>query len=447
MSENAVTRMLDRLYEQWDHFCGDPAHKVFRWIFEPNELPIFRTFLDMEQGDDAVTEDIFLEVTTAFEGYDFYGQSIIDELVKAFAATSGESENTEESEQGENTDEGDSLPLWVAPLRQNKEEDIPYFVRCCAHLCEHYAGLYDHIVFIIAPSRCASQKHYTRWLQQMLMQALPTGFKVLLFDGGNDVDNGDICYKHLQVALQAQDFWYEQAAQLNMHSALQQLAEQNAQDKEGEYRKYFVNATIAAEQQDLAGAQSNGNKAIALAQQEGWVQLQGMMHLTMGAVYLGFKEYTGALEQYIQAQQCVKGSEEAQHKKLHINGLMGEAGVHLAQKKYEPAAAAYEASAQAAQALQEAILQTENWYMASYCWNKAKAYDEAYECGQNSLQSAQQISVEDRPQTSVHFAAEIMQKISSKWNWHKVSAEQTEVAIQQVLGVNWKQDLEAKKSL
>lgn len=424
--ENAITLRLEKLANQWDDFCAQPA-PLLRWLFLPDEQSLFQTFVEIESGEGAQAEDAWVALHTRFENEYTHGYTLARELARFM--------DTAELEEGEKR--------WVCPEAQREENDCTYLVRCCRSFYEFHQDGFDHFGVILSPSGCANVKNYQRWMLRLVQEPVIAEVRFIAPDNARQPSYDALA---LQATPQKVVSIY---AHLDIPGALAELSAPPDNPEPGDlFRQHFVATQSAVGKSDMVAAEQSADQGFAIAKEQNWPQLEAPLYMLLAAGFIGLKQSDAALEKYKLAQTSADKATEQNDPagpKLKMHALLGECSVHVQERDYETAAPLYAQAALIASEQKDEPMALECHRMAAFCFSKESQWENAWMHGHKSLEIAEALGPEKVVNTAFPYAAKDLLRASKK-NGPDDERETLPPRIEALLGPDWEEKMKESQA-
>ncbi len=424
---NAITQRIDKMTSQWKEFSAVKEARIARWLAEDGEVQMVETFYNLQTTEAGKTPDFFLKLESAFIDKESYTKKLLNELVQQYETSQKDFE--------------EAGILW-RPSYKKMPGTFPFF-----HNLENFAksikALQNHLVIYLSPQENDNFKEWTNWLNEALHWGIPEQVRLMIMDTEKFplfktlAENNPVELITLK-------------PQLNMDAALRQLAAKgNPKDPGVQFRKAYVALTQAATKGNLKELNQLSKQALTIAKANKWVQMQVVVHLTVGGTLLGKKEFKRALQTYKQAKTVaekayLKG--ETAGGKMMLNAMFGQGSTHIAAKEYREAALVYEQSVPVTEKIKDPFFTLESWRMAGYCYEASKQYEKAWECNQKALDVGLKLDKELRPNSTLPFVGQALLRLT-----RPLKLENAQLVIWQrmieLVGPEWDQQLPKKEPI
>jgi hypothetical protein len=422
--QNAIVRRLDKLENLWHEFTEIPDARLCRWLANDAERRVIDVFVEVQNHESGTMPHLFIRFEEPFVDPARYGFVLLESLRKQY-------EEIREGIREEGIDAN-----WRCPDASANEPDAAAFGRALGSLQAHYQSTVEKVVAVLAPDRVKSWKDFQGWLQRLVRSNLAAGLRVMVVD-----DLTGPAFEELQ---KAEDKLVKSIqADLDMPAAYLELARGTGPAGPGvAFRLGFLELTQAAGTGDVALIKAKAASALAIAQQQGWPQMQAVVQMTLGAALLGAKKGQEAVAAYRAAGSLMAAQpNDPAAPKLLLQGKLGEGATLFSDGKNLEAAKVYEEAAALADQQKDYLMCMESWRMASHCHEAAKQIEPSWRCGNRALDAAAKMEPELRGNSTLPFVGQALLRIASRGN--KEHTDQVRSRMNQLAGPDWEKKLEA----
>jgi len=422
--KNAVEKRLDQLSDRWISFTDDSEARLLRWTVDPDNRQIIEAFLTYQQEEVGDLPDLFVRFEAAFEEPSTYGNELVDLLREGY----------EESQ--EELSEADIDTAWSCPKPKSDESDCAAFVRACSSLYEHYSDLMDYLAIVLTPSQVDDGEAWQAWLLRLLRQPIPERVRFLVFDTAqaptldplSEVEPALITTGH---------------PDLDMAGTMEEIA-QSASDgsSEGQFRELLTSINKAAQKGNTDRVEKLAGRAIGLAREEEWWDMEGTVRMIVGGVQLSDDNPQQALENYRKGGDVAKKLDEDHPSRtmLRLQSCLAEGSVLFQMEEYVEAAEVYEGAAPLADEADNDYLKIEAWRMAGTCHEKSGRVADAWRCQEKALDAGEALDEDERLNSTLPYAGGSLLDLTS----HRMYRDQrpmVEQRLETVLGKDWRDHL------
>lgn len=427
---NPITVRIESLQSYYAGFCEKEKARLCRWLVEPDEVDMVRAFVQVENAEEAQTDDLFVEFRASFGTTESFSKALAAEL-----------DETWKFYQQALFPEQKSIPL--ASANGAADPSNPrFFLSQLEAFSRQFPDFEGLVVAFISPDNISSPKKLEQWLIKALEPGIPENLRLMIVDLANSPD-------FEQLAATFPEAVHTIRPNLDMPEAMRQIAASGDPNNPGvQYRKFFVELTQYAAKGNLEEMNRVGESAISLALREGWPQLEVAAYIAMANGYLGKKRTEQALAAYDKAKQTAQNVWNAGDPlgaNLLIQVLIGKGTVLFGKKEYAAAATLYEEAAAPASATKDALSLLECWRMAGACHEMNKSWKEAWACNQNALEAGGELDENLRPNTTLPYVGQALLRISPQLGYHEED-EKVRRRMTALCGEKWDQTLSTKNA-
>lgn len=424
--KNAIERRLDDLGGRWNEFAMDPKARLLRWLADAEASRMLDVFLEMQAEEAGDSPDLFVRFEIPFEDPRRHGFALLEAMRAKYEET-----RSGLAEEGIASD-------WTCPAPRSNEPDVAAFARACLSFREHYATIVEHFVAVMEPGSISNASAWEAWLRALVRSGLPEHVRIMVVDeaGAPALD---------ALAEDEPDRVVTVAPDLDMPGAMEELVHEAGGAGPGvAFRRHFVALTSAATAGDLARVTRSGEAALRIARAEGWSQLQVVIHMALGGVFLGAGKMADALASYragtrVSADASAAGDPAGP--KLLVQSRFAEGAVLVADNRHAEAATVYEAAAPQAAAQQDTFMAMEGWRMAAYCHEVAREAEPAWRCGHLALGEAERLDEPTRKASTVPYIGHTLLRLTRERAYTR-EADAVRSRMVKLLGPGWEQPVE-----
>lgn len=422
---NPITVRIEQLRSCYDEFLVREDVRLFRWLVEPDEVDMIQAFVQVENAEEAQTDDLFLEFRTPFTRADSFGEGLAAELEEAWAYYREALFPKQQHMMLASVNGADDAahPRYLLSRLETFSRKFP-----------HFEGL---VVAFLAPDDIASPKKLEQWLVQALESGIPANLRLMIVDLVNSPDFEQLAAAFPQTV-------HTIRPNLDMPEAMRQMAGSGDPKNPGvQYRKLFMELSQHAAKGNLEEMNRVGESAVSIALREGWPQMEVLAYFAMASGYLRKKRTEQALGVFDKAKQTAQNAWNAGDPlgaNLLIQALIGKGTVLFEKKEYETAAVLYREAVVPAAAANDALSLVEAWRMAGASHEMNKAWREAWDCNQNALEAGEQLDENLRPHTTLPYVGQALLRISPQLGYHE-KEEAVRHKMTALCGEKWEQTL------
>lgn len=397
---NPIERRRLRLRDQWLAFERDHEARLLHWVFEPGDERMFEAFLEVEAHEDSDNDDLFIQLDAPFLG-DGHGHALATKLGAFYDLL-----------RDDLIEDGLVDASWKPP---KPADDDPHgcqtLAATIASFRAHHQPLFRHVVLVLSPTRVASAAGWAAWITEMLAHVDAPQTRLIAVD--------DAQHPLLAGVAEESARWVRTVrAELDMPGAVEEISEQAGRldQPDGAYRHAFVELGHAVGRSDMAAAQAHGDRALAIALEQGWTHLVVAVHFALGAGWLSQRDPTRAIETYEAAERaCIEGDKTDPHgvlPGLRIKVRMAKGAALVTAGSYEAAATVYEDTAVLAHDAGDVLMTLESHRMAGYAHERAGAFEASWNANTRALAVSEQVNEEDRQRSTLPFIGEAMLRLA-----------------------------------
>ncbi|MDR5781887.1 hypothetical protein QCE63_21025, partial [Caballeronia sp. LZ065] len=367
---NPVERRLMAAHDDWLRFAQNPGARLLYWHASPADVELLKTFF---QGQRELSNAV-LELSAPFEDADQYVTALTEEVMRFY------------DERREGSATSGIVADWQPPVR-NREPAAAYFLAMLGSLMRHHPDVFPGVVLVLVPERVNKPKAFEACLEKL----------VLLLEGSYAELS-----RRLRLALYGSEptlldgFAQRQAhavhvihGRYQMDALPRELAAQSGErGASGQFRRLFVELSESLSHEDPARLERLRAAALAVSNGRQWFDQSATVHLLAGSAYLKWDDAERALHAYREAAasgQQARAVAAPAGNTLVLNGLFGEASVHVMGERYLDAARCYAGAAPYAQAENDAIMLVEAYRMQAWCLDRKRERAAALEASFNAL--------------------------------------------------------------
>jgi hypothetical protein len=386
--KNPIEQRLDILTGLWNEFAENPEARVLRWLVDADEARIVEAFLAVQEEGGGEVPDLFVRIDAPFERAEQHGFSLIEALRAWYE---GERPGLEAA---------GIDARWAPPAVRPGTMDARAFKQCCDDFQGYYKHLAQNLVIALFPEQVRSLDQWVAWLRKLAALDVSPTVRFMVVDS--------VAAPVLDALQDAEPTRVVSVApELDMPGAMMEIARNVPGNHPGNtFRRYFVALTTAAERGDVAAAAEAADRALAIATEQRWPQMQVVVHMAMGGVHLGQSAVDDALGRYRTAAGLADAAAEGGDPagpKLLLNARLAEGSALIAGGRLDEASQVYEQAAQLAGQQQDHLMTMESWRMAAYCHEAVKRPEPSLRCGLRGLDAAEQLEPEMRKSSTLPF--------------------------------------------
>jgi hypothetical protein len=421
-TSNPIAERVDRLHDEWTLFAKNPDARILRWVLEADEVAVLDGWLAKEADPDAAeTPDVFLVLDTAFALPAQHGLALREAMRTSYDADKAALE------------QAGIKPEWQCPPYRQGMNDVAAFLEALESLRAAHGEGVEILAVSLRPLQISDPHAYLLWLQR-LSQAAPAHFRFIVAEM-----RGTNAFAPLAQAEPKRVV--TETADLDMPAALEQVSAEagNLETPGGQFRHIYVQMGSAAKKGDLATADALGSAALAIAEQQGWTLLAGVIHFFMGSLLLQLGRNVDAYHRFVATDAAGQKTEavgEASGKRMRLQGRLAAGTALFQEKAYPQAARVYQETAPIANAAEDKRAELDCWRLASYCYELAGDTRQAWAAGAQGLQLAATADEETRRTSTLPYLGEGMLRLAQDAQFG--DAASIDQRMQSLLGPNWR---------
>lgn len=432
--QNAIQAEIAKLEQQWEDFL-DTELPILHWCFSPEDIQLALTFVKVKQQLDEKNPELFIHLHSEFHSTDNFGTDLAREMNKAIE------EGIADAILLEAEDNSIAEPdfQWQTPDLTQCHTGFHRFFRSCKNAVDTFDDYIHNITLVITPTAIENSDEYLDWWAQCCdintRFKWPTNLRLLVLDTD---PNSQLA----QLARDNPQHIHTAAAPVDLPEAMQAILK-NADDGSSgaQFRQCSVDLQRAVGKQDRTAMEKISYVAITIAKQENWLDLWIVILLTRAAGYLTMQLFELALTDYREARTVAQRGEQAQIPgcdKLLVQAQICEGTCLFSANRFKEAAAAYDQAAQVAKQQKDFFMGLEGWRMASFCMEREKDNQQAWEFGKKSLSIGRKMEAEQRNQSTLPFLGQALLRLSP----NSQVRDQVKMTFRNLLGENWLENVE-----
>lgn len=420
--KNAIERRIETLADIWSAFAEDREPRMLRWRVDDGNARMVELFIDLQNEEVGTTPDLFVRFELPFESPETYGPQLRSHLIEQY-----------EGVRAALAEEG--LPAdWSCPEPDAGMSGVQAFAAACASFRQHHEGGMMILALVLMPSRIADAGAWRDWLRSFLDCEIAATVRVVTIDRAEQPVLDELCGAEPErIRTQSPD--------VDMAGAVEELAKSAEASGPGhDFRKHLVTMTHAGDKGNLRMARRAGRSALKIARQENWLDMQVVVNVTMGALYLAKGVADKALEAYREAGRVALRAEKEGHPagpKLVLQTHFAGASALLSEGRYDEAAPIYEHAGPIAAKQGDAMMEMEAWRMAAYCHESEDRPKEAWRLGKKALDAGARLDAEQRRASTLPYAAQGLLRVLEKHKSDQGYDEPVRTRMAGLLGADW----------
>ncbi|CAD6514286.1 tol-pal system YbgF family protein [Paraburkholderia sabiae] len=417
---NPVERRLMTAHEDWLRFAKNPRARLLYWRTDEADIELVRAyFQSQEELSSAV-----LRLTSPFESAEQYSRALAKELIDFYDARREGS-----AARGVTAD-------W-APAWRGAETSTQYLLKLTDSLMTHHPDVFPGMVLILAPGTVSKDQDFERWLDRLLAEVNQGAWRS---DRLRFVQYGTAADPLAWLRTQWPDRVRVVHGRYQMRAVPRELVAQSGErGPSGQFRRLFAELSETLAHDDPKRLEILRRAALEVTTKQQWFDQGAIVHLLAGAAYLKWQSHNLALDAYQQATHSGQQALEIDHvagSKLVVNGLFGQASVHLMRGDYAEAARCYGEASFYTEAERDGILTVEARRMQGWCLDKAGRYEQALDAGFKALDGGEWIEPALRANSNLQLVTKWMLDQTGFLGAHGRRPELIQ-RLKQLYGDNW----------
>jgi tetratricopeptide (TPR) repeat protein len=429
-SQNPIEQRIEYLASLWNEFAKDSEPRLLRWLVDNDGAQMVDLLIEIQSRGGGEIPDLFLRFSCPFGDANSYALELLNSLRTQYQ------ESQEELISGE-------LPAdWQCPEPLVGESGLEAFVRACISFKEYYRGKMLTLALALTPSQIANPQQWQQFLHSFLIHGLPQTIRTTVIDHLDNSLLSTLCQTEPQLTRTV-------TPQLDMHNAVEEIAASAEGVGPGnDFRLLYVKLGNAISKKDTKSALAIATDAMRIAKRQKWYDLQVAVQMMLGGMYLGEKNSAQALTVYGEAEKLATEADQASHpagKKLLVQTKFAQGGALVSNGKYAQAAPIYQSAAPIAHEQSDAFLELEAWRMASYCYESAQQFPEAWQCGNSALAAGELLDKDMRQNSTLPYVGKGLLNILQKYHHFSNKREQEQIIrnrLVSLVGEDWEGRIE-----
>jgi tetratricopeptide (TPR) repeat protein len=421
-SKDPIQERFDQLFNQWNAFAQDKSARLLRWVAQEDEERMLDVFFDMQCEEASDTPDLFLIFHSPFDD----ALSFAARLTAELAAQVGESRD-------QLTEDGINL-TWAAPQLDGQHSEPREFCDACLSLRAQLGEIMEHMAIVFRPDQVADTTHWHAWFNRLLGTTDAKSLRYVVVEREDAPLLSTLSEKFPGKVTTI-------IADLDMPHAAEQLARTgNPKDPGVQFRQRFIELSNLLASENQTEAEKKARQALAIADRQGWLDQQCVIHSMLAAAHLQNSRVDKAIDCYGKARAAAKEAREAKHPagaKLVMQTYLGEAGALVTDGRFNEAAQAYRSSATAAAEADNGIILVECWRMASFCHEQTMQLDDAWQCAIDGVKESEKLPVDQREMTTLPFLGQGLLRLTSQDQFQRFRPA-VERKLAELLGKDWR---------
>ena len=418
--KNAIENRIDRLAELWNEFAQDKEALLLRWLVDNDERQMIDAFLEVENESSGTVPDLFLVFENSFDSYQQYSARLIESLQEQYQACKDELVKDGDEE-------------WISPIIESGISKDKHFIDQCLSIKKHVGSVMEHLVVVLLPESISDPQMFQQWLNMILQYQPASELRFLILDSVSNPIFEEFAQSQPKKIKTIKP-------ELDMPAAFAEIVQSvPGQDPDKKFRCHLVALMNAADKGDLESAKKSQMHALTIAKQHNWFQMQVVVHMTLGAVFLGAHKFEQALSCYrkagIASDQAIEQGDPV-GKKLLMQSRLAGGSTFIIDGQFENAAKVYEYTVPLTQELEDQLMTLECWRMSAYCYEQTKQYEQAWECGLKALTTAEEMNEDDRMASTLPYVSQGLLRVADSRK-DNTGAKQVNEKTAVLLGSNW----------
>ncbi len=390
---NAIQVRLGALETQWNEFALRPGARLLRWLVQADETKMVDAFLQVQASEHGSTPDLFLVLEEPFRDPASYAAALIAALRERY-------DTTRPALQAAGVE-----PAWRCP--DPAPGATPALMLCAAacSLIECHGRLFDRVVLALTPP--APPPSWSGFLSELVRSPAAERLRFVVTDRADAESLDALAAAQPEVVVTLRP-------DLDMPGAVEELlAAIPGGGPSHAFRRFFMGLLAAAGKGDLTGAGTAAATALAIATEQGWAQMQVVVHMALGSARLGAGLTDQAIESYRAAGAVSAGQpSDPVAPKLSLQARLAEGSALVSAGRFARAAPVYESAADLAGAAGEPLFVMEAWRLAAYCHEQAGDHARAWSGGLRALDAAALLPPDLRASSTLSFVEEGLLRVA-----------------------------------
>jgi tetratricopeptide (TPR) repeat protein len=396
-TKNPVEKRIALMRDLWWQATEVEQVRIVVWRVPDNAERMLLAFYEAQRLDgDWQTGDLFIKFDAPFETGFSYSRMLCDTLIESYVAS-----DDSFKQQG--------IAMNWPFARVPRPDSAAGLLGLLDHFAQHHHARFRHAVAALMPatvtSAAALQAWVQAWVDAALQAGLPAGVRLALQDTTSQPQ-----WDWLLKAHPAQVRLIEPPVDM-FDIARETAAQSPSAGPAVAYRQLLTDVLALVEKGTPAQASARGDKALKIAEREGWHDQQVVVHMAVAGAHLKAQDCPAAIKRYRQARVC---AEEAKRQgsptALAVGGNLvmqtwfGEAGAWFVAKQLRQAAQAYRSGAEEAQRLPNQMFALEGFRMAAYCYARHGDTEDARAHGALAVREGQAMQPAERAPSTLGVA-------------------------------------------
>lgn len=346
VATNPLSQRLAILERLWQEFRRMPSARLCRWLFSTEEEWLLPVFLQDQAGPDAISNDIFVIISTPVHHWQTYFEQALDECTERI-----------------NHDlallaERDLIIRWPPEPKKSAVDPLARFVSYVNRFARALRTQTDGVlVLCLLPQAYTNPTVLDQMLTALLLGGLSADIRILIAD---TIEEERLAT--LPGRFQADV--YSTQVDLQLQKVVRQLAALGSPiAPDVKFRQWHAELSTAITQRNLKDVLYFANNCLLICQQEKWSSLAGSVHLSVAYAYTDHHRYEEALARYnqvIDQMEPLFGNGDKAAGQLSIVAWLGAGGVYWELRQRQRAIDFYGLASERAEALEEWLLALES---------------------------------------------------------------------------------------
>jgi len=419
--QNVITQRLDILNARYEEFRDNPDAKICLWLIQRDEMPMLEAFFNFENTEHGNFPDLFLRFESAFEKAEQYQRALFNEFQNFL-------------QQEKEALENDGMDLsFLARLDFRQTSFLPALSAFGQAVPDFQDG---NVVAWLSPEYVTDYTIWENWLVESLERGFPPKVRLML---------ACTAAEHTFSSLRATfpKAFVTIVPHLDMPAAIRQLAASGDRNDPGtQFRVHFVEMGQAASSGNFEKMQSEGLKAVNIAQQQlGWEHLEVAAYVAMGNAMLREKSRHSESLQFFE-KACQSGNRAVQSGNpvgavVLCQAMFAKGVAYLNVKEFGSAAQVYESIVPVSKEVKNGAFQTmEAWRMAGYCHEQGRQAQHAWDCNLAAFHTAEDLDEQIRTNSTLPYIGQALIRLSETLGKHQ-QLPQIRQKLETWVGPNW----------
>ncbi len=390
---NPVEKRLKKAAQAWENLLAQDEVRLGRLLGTVDDRQLFETFLMIEGEPEGQLPDLFLRFDSPFTKPELYVLALIEKL--------------ESSAPGD-----DSIPPYRAPQPTAGMDPVEAWIRVVEDFSLKTGAPFEAIGIYLEPSEMGQAHDWMRFLFAVAKhQRHPEKVRHLVWDPLEAPQLEPLCNAdRVRIATERVD--------LDLYGAMNEIAADSDDGSDGAvFRRHFTALATSAGQGKMAVAEGHGQKALGLAQTQGWNSLQVAVYMALAAGRLGAKDFKQAYAGYDKGREAAEAAtaqSDPSGPKMELQAWAGKASTLVAMGDFDRACLDYESMAQKAEGQGDERMALEGWRMAAYCREARHDWDGSFERNSKAVKAAERMKPEEREASTLPYVGQAFTRITQK---------------------------------